>query len=116
MERGARTPEELDTLLEDAFVVRDVETLAGLFEDSGVLVNGCGEARGRAEIRRMASEMWRHDRHYFADPDAVLQSRGLALVVARRATSVVRRGGDGVWRYAIALLSDDETTTKEEYG
>jgi len=31
MEAGARTPEELETLLEDAFVVHDPQALAQLF-------------------------------------------------------------------------------------
>jgi hypothetical protein len=33
MRRGARTPEDLETLLEDAFVLRSGEMMAELFED-----------------------------------------------------------------------------------
>ena len=37
MRPGARTPEELETLFEDAFVVRDRDAIAELFEDGGLL-------------------------------------------------------------------------------
>jgi hypothetical protein len=33
MEGGARTPEDLETLLEDAFVLRSGEAMAELFEE-----------------------------------------------------------------------------------
>ncbi len=60
MRARARTPEELETLLEDAFVVRDDKALAPLFEDDAVLVTGDGprEARGGEEIARFATAMW----------------------------------------------------------
>jgi ketosteroid isomerase-like protein len=116
MRPGARTPEELETLFEDAFVIRDREALAQLFEEGAVLVAGDGlqEARGGVEIARFATAMWEGDRTYIADPRRVLQARDTALVVAERSINVVRRGSDGAWRYAISLLSPDHTTTKEE--
>lgn len=106
MTPGARTPEELETLLEDAFVVRDGDALARLFEDGAVLVAGGGprEARGTEEISRLATAMWERDRVYLADPRRVLQSRDTALVVAERGINVLRRGSDGMWRFAISLL------------
>lgn len=116
MRPGARTPEELETLLEDAFVIRDGEALAELFEDGAVLVadHGEWEARGRDEIARLAREMWAHDRTYLADPRRVLQARTTGLVLTRHGINVVRRGTDGAWRYAIALLSRDETNEEEQ--
>lgn len=114
MRPGARTPEELETLFEDAFVVRDRDAVADLFEDGAVLVIAGGEARGAEQIARVATELWSRDITYVADPRRVLQSRGTALVVARNAVNVIRRGADGRWRYAISLLaSDDQSTTKE---
>jgi ketosteroid isomerase-like protein len=109
MRRGARTPEELETLFEDALVIRDREALAQLFEDGAVLVaaHGLHEARGRQEIARLAVTMWDRDHTYVADPRRVLQARDTALVVAEQGINVVRRGSDGAWRYTIALLSDD---------
>ena len=114
--RGARTPEELETLLEDTFVIRDRHALAELFEDEAVLATGDGprQARGAEEIERLAAAMWERDRSYLAEPGRVVQARDTALVVATRSINVIRRGSDGAWRYAIALLSLDEPTTKEE--
>jgi hypothetical protein len=53
--------------------------------------------------------MWKRNRTYLADPGVVLQARNVALVLGARATSVARRGSDGSWRHAIALLSTDES-------
>lgn len=116
MRQGARTPEELETLFEDAFVLRDREALAQLFEDGAVLVAGDGprEARGVEQIERSAAAMWERGREYLADPQRILQARDTALVVAEQGINVVRRGSDGYWRYAISLLSLDHATAKEE--
>jgi hypothetical protein len=114
MRQGARTPEELETLFEDAFVIRDREALAELFEDGAVLGDAWSEARGGDEIARLACEMWEHDRTYVAEPRRVLQARNTGLIVAQQGINVVRRCGDGVWRYAIALLSSDEATIEED--
>jgi hypothetical protein len=37
---GGQTPKELETLLEDALLMRDAAALAPLFEDASVLVVG----------------------------------------------------------------------------
>ncbi len=115
MRTGARTPEELETLFEDAFVIRDREALTQLFEEGAVIAAADGRrgARGGEEIARFATAMWRRDRTYLAEPRRILQARDTALVVADRGINVVRRGSDGAWRYAISLLSLDPTTTKE---
>ncbi|MGE5635509.1 MAG: hypothetical protein ACM3UV_00990 [Nocardioidaceae bacterium] len=114
MRAGARTPEELETLLEDAFVIRDADGLGELFEDGAVLGEGRREARGGDQIARLASEMWANDRTYLADPRRVLQARATGLVLATHGINVVRRGSDGGWRYAIALLSRDHATPEED--
>ena len=110
MRSGASTPEELEALLEDAFVLRDRDAIMELFHDEAVLAAGEGgrEARGGAAIRRLANELCLGSGTYVAQPRRVVQARDTALVVAERAVSVARRGGDG-WRYAISLLSIDET-------
>ena len=106
MTRGAHTPEELETLLEDAFVIRDREAIARLFEEGAVLVTGDGrEARGGEEIARRARAMWDCGGTYLADPRRVLQARDTALVMAGQGINVVRRGSDATWRYSISLLS-----------
>jgi hypothetical protein len=109
MSAGARTPEELETLFEDALLVCDHAALAALFETGAVLVAGDARpARGGAEIARLALATWVSERTYVADPRRVMQARDIALVVAERGINVVRRGHDGAWRYAIVLqlLSD----------
>jgi hypothetical protein len=106
VDAGARTPEELEILLEDAFVLHDQRALAQLFQPGAVLVAGGGlpEARGHRQIAQVAVEIWDRDGVYLANPRQVLQVRDTALVLAGRATNVVCRGGDGFWRYAISLL------------
>ncbi len=113
---GARTPEELETLFEDAFVLRDHEALAQLFEAGAMLVVGGGvqEARGRREIARVATETWDLERIYLADPGRVLQVHDTALILARRVINVARRGDDGSWRYAIAFLDLEKATALQE--
>ena len=118
MRPAARTPEELETLFEDALLVRDRAAVADLFEDGAVIVAGgtSRQARGRDEIALFATQIWAREPTYLADPHRVLQARDTALVVAPRAINVVRRAGDGTWRYAIALLAlpDRPTTTEEQ--
>jgi hypothetical protein len=107
---GARTPEELDALFEDAFVLRDPGALRLLFEARALLVaNGVpGEVRGSEEIALLAAGLWSRDVTYVADPRRVVQADDIALVLATQGTSVVRRGADGAWRYAISVLAIDQ--------
>ncbi len=115
MNPSARTPEELDALLEDAFVLRDPGALASLFEARALLVagDGAGGVRGSEEIALLAPVLWSGDFTYLADPRRVVQAHDIALVRATHGTSVVRRGPDGAWRYAIALLAIDQKTKEE---
>lgn len=109
MSPGARTPEELEALLEDAFLTRDAEALSGMFAEGAVLAVGEGRdaARGSEEIERLTTALCEGDRIYVAEPRRVVQARETALVLADRAINVARRGSDGTWRYTIALLSLD---------
>jgi hypothetical protein len=90
MRRGARTPEELETLLEDAVVLHDREAVSALFEEDAVI----------------EGDLW-DGRAYVADPRHVVQRGNTALVVGGRSINVVRRGSDGAWRYAISLLTTE---------
>jgi hypothetical protein len=113
MRSGAQTPEELETLLEDAFVLRDRQALAALFEDGAVLGAGGLEARGGEAIAGLAGELWERELTYLADPRRVLRARNSALVIAACGINVLHRGGDGAWRYTISLLTFD-TDSKED--
>ncbi|MEJ7804084.1 MAG: hypothetical protein WKH68_12065 [Candidatus Limnocylindria bacterium] len=105
---GARTPEELESLLEDAFIVHDTTALGLLFEDGAVLDPGRAqsEVRGRADIERAAMTMWDHDRTYLAEPRRVLQAGDTALSLGG-GIKVARRGPDGAWRFAIAVIEPE---------
>lgn len=112
---GAQSPEELDTLLEDAFVLRDAAALARLFEVAGVLVaEGLPAAHGRAEIGRVGARLWRDGRSYVADARRVLMAHGVALVIGHGAVHVVRRGRDRSWRYVITMLHDGASTDQQD--
>ena len=100
MPNGARTPEELETLLEDAFLLCDNLALVQLFEPTAVLVAGGGldDARGHREIARVAAQLWDARRTYLADPRRVLQARDAAIRSAEApsawsAAVVMGRGG-----------------------
>lgn len=116
MRPGARTPEELEQLLEDALVVRDRAALSVLFEDGAVLLRSGapGEARGGRQIVQVAGELWDRGLTYLAEPPRVVQARDTALVVAEHGVSVARRNAGGTWRYAISLLAFDAHTSGQE--
>jgi ketosteroid isomerase-like protein len=115
MRPRARTPDELDALLEDAFVLRDRRAVAALFESDALLVDAAaGQARGSAEIASWATETWKRDVTYAAAEPRVLQAGDTALVLTPDGIGVARRQNHRAWRYAIALLSVHHTTAKEE--
>jgi hypothetical protein len=115
MSTGGRTPEELETLFEDALLIRDPRVLAGLFEAGAVLVVGDERpAHGGEEIARLALATWEGDRTYVADPRRVMQARDIALIVAEQGINVVRRGDDGAWRYVIVRLSVEDGTERRK--
>jgi hypothetical protein len=92
----ARTPEELDTLIEDACLQRDRAALDDLFDEGAVLANGGGV--------HTLTEWWDGRFTYVARTRQVLQVRDTALVVADAGIHVLRRGADGAWRVSISLL------------
>jgi hypothetical protein len=103
---GARTPEELELMFEDAFVLHDQEVLAQLFEPGALLhpAGWRGPAHGREQIEHLVLDLWHHHVVYVADPQTVLQLGDTALIIGDVAINVVRRGPDGTWRYAIVHL------------
>jgi hypothetical protein len=113
MTTGARTPEELDVLLEDASLVGDAETVAGLFVPGGLMAAAEQQARNREQIIGLATALWQGGRVYLAEPQQVLQARDLALALADHAIAVMRRDGDRIWRYAIWVASLDRPARKE---
>lgn len=78
---GPRTPEELESMLEDAVILEDSVAVEALFE-SGASVP---ELVGESVVTR---------------PVRIFQQRGLALVIGH-GVKVLRRAADGTWRCAI---------------
>lgn len=106
---GARSPEELETLLEDALLTSDHDALVDLFEAGAVLiVAGERSARRAAAVAEVALAIWCGDHSYVADPREIIQARDVALVLTGRGVNVARRGRDGSWRYAIVRQSGDD--------
>lgn len=105
---GARTPEELEVLFEDALVIGDGAALSGLFETGATLAVGDERPARGDEIPRLALERWHGERTYVADPRRVIVARDVALVVAERGVNVARRGADGCWRYVIVCADETE--------
>ena len=113
--QGARTPEELEALFEDAFVTRDAEALSRCSRRARCSPLARDRTRPAAALKSVGSPaLWEGERTYVAEPRRVVQARDIALVLADRAINVLLRGSDGAWRYAIALLSLDPVPTKEE--
>src|SRR5829696_8623873 len=112
---GARTPEELETLFEDALLVRDHQVLTALFESGATLVMSSDEpVRGGEAIARAALVSRNGIGAYVADPRRVLLARNSALVVTDRGVNVMHRGDDGAWRYAIVLHAVEQSNGREK--
>lgn len=116
MQSGAATPEELETLLEDACLVGDREAVAGLFEDGAVLaVRGApSTAWGPDGITRALDRLLAADVGYVAGDTQVVQARDTGLVVGSHGIHVVHRDPSGAWRYVIALLTATHTHHRAE--
>src|SRR5215207_9694526 len=116
MEGGARTPEDLETLLEDAFVLRSGEAMAELFENCAVLVaDGTREVHGQEEIVRLARQMWQRNRSYLAEPRRIVQAGNTALIMTQHGANVVRRGTDGVEICDRSVVSRSHTTEEDQW-
>ena len=95
----AASPEELETLLEDALLLDDGAAVAALFEDRGVLVSGAGCVISRD---RAAEVLLQND--YIASPRLVTVVRDIAVVVGDHTVNVSCRGPDRSWRLAVAIV------------
>jgi uncharacterized protein (TIGR02246 family) len=104
MSANVFSPDELETLLEDAILLGDGRAAAQLFEPGGLLVAGpgSGEARGRgaiaAHVRAASGQPG-----YVADPCLVARSRDIALLAGPTAVNVARCRPRGGWRLVISL-------------
>jgi hypothetical protein len=112
MQTGARSPEELEMLLEDTLVLHDTASLAGLFDERAVLsFAGNRPLRGGVLVAGFTAANFSGENGYLADPRLVVQAGDTALVLTGHGANVLRRGADGTWRYQILHL---ESTTRQE--
>ncbi len=107
MRSGAITPEELESLLEDGFVLGDRHALAELYDAKAVLCADPAaiEARGSGQIALAVGALCERGYSYLAGAQRVLQAGDTALVVAQRAINVMHRGADRRWRYTGSYLT-----------
>jgi hypothetical protein len=109
----ARTPDDLDALLEDASVLGDPEGFRPLYDDRALLVDPWGrESRGADEIAGAFRTLRLREGAYVACASRVVRNGSSALVVATGGTHVLQRTADRVWRVTISLL-DPSTRTEE---
>jgi hypothetical protein len=102
MPAGARCPEELEEMLEDACLLKDASLLPSLFDIDAVLVaRGTSQVRGRPAIAKVIIEHLWDGGSYVGAPQLVMQSGQLALIISDAATSVARRSLDG-WHYVFS--------------
>lgn len=114
---GAKSPEELDSLFEDAFALRDGEAVGALFDPDGLVApDAKAEVRGREQIRELVAGIWADDPAYTSEKARTLVAGDIALVIhdwklatadgaeGARSADVLRRDANGDWRYVIALF------------
>src|SRR5688500_1711280 len=107
---GARTPEELETLFEDALLLRDCQVLPTLFASGATLVIGDEPPiRGSEAIAHVVLAMRDGVGTYIADPRRGVVARDIALIIAEEGVNVVHRDGDGAWRYLIVLRMEGDS-------
>lgn len=91
---AAATPEELDTLLEDALLLHDDAAVAALFERGAVLVAWPGYVRGGAQAMELLSQCG-----HLASAHLVQIFDRVALVVGDTTITVSCCGADRRWRF-----------------
>ncbi len=105
MTRAARSPEELELLLEDAILLGDAAAIDDLFTRGGTLAAGGLHPIGRGpEMFEMLLSWNERGPGYVGNSTAIVQAGRTALLIGRAAVSVARRSRDGSWRFAICSL------------
>lgn len=95
---SASSPEELESLLEDAVLLGDQAFVAALFDAEGVLITDrrtTGPEQALAELAKLG---------YVAKTGTVTVRRDVAVVVGDVAVNVSVRAPDGGWRLLAAIL------------
>src|ERR1700722_17398546 len=82
MQPGARSPEELETLLEDAFLGGEHDAVSAPLADGAILARAGirVHAYGSEQVAREAAALCEAEVAYIASPKHVLQARNTVLV------------------------------------
>ncbi len=96
---GASSPEELETLLEDAVLLQDDRAVADLFESNGVVVRVPSRVTGRS---RAGSVLVREG--FVASVRSVTVVHDVAVVVGQRTVNVSGRRPDHTWRLLATVV------------
>lgn len=102
---SASSPKELETLLEDAVLLRDEAAVAALFEPDAVLITGpgiTGPEQALAELAKLG---------YVAATRTVTLRPCLAVVVGDHAVNVSVRDPDGAWRLVATITRPSRVDT-----
>ncbi len=97
----APSPEDLETLLEDALLLGDEAAVLALFDAAAVVITGphiSGPRQALAELTALG---------YVASSRVVTRWRGLAIVVGDDTVNVSCRASDGTWRLVAAIRRPD---------
>jgi hypothetical protein len=100
---SASSPEELETLLEDAVLLGDEAAVAALFHEGAVLITGpriTGPTQALAELAELG---------YVATTRTVTVRRDLAVVVGDHSVNISIRAPDGAWRLVAAIVRPGTT-------
>ena len=115
----ARTPEEVDRCLAEAFRAKDLEAILALYEPGATFIAQPGQpVTGLAAIRVAIQGLLSIKPHLQLEVTRVLQAgdiallsstwtltgttpEGNALTMSGNGMEVVRRQSDGTWRYVI---------------
>lgn len=95
---SASSPEELETLLEDAVLLGDQAAVLSLFEAGAVLITGprvTGPQQALAELASLG---------YVAATRTVTGRREVAVIVGDHAVNVSCRGPEGFWRLVATIV------------
>ena len=96
---AAVSPEELETLLEDALLLYDARAVAALFEDRGVLVTKVGAVAARDQAADVLAEY-----DFVASMRSVSVLGDIAVVVGDHTVNISHRGIDRRWRLVVAVV------------
>jgi hypothetical protein len=94
----ASSPEELDTLLEDAVLLGDGAAVTALFDEGAVLISGPRISGPQQALAELA------DLGYVAATRTVTLRRDVAVVVGDHAVNISTRAPDGAWRLLAAII------------